>query len=163
MASTEGHEWLADLTAGRHFTHGIMSVSPFAGLLVSGWRANGFTETGAGIYDNRVNDQTAHSLRTQVGLEGRTNWEFGSVTLQPHVRAAWLSEFSNGARAIGSALDGINYAVVTRAPQRDAGLFNAGLDVVLNPRALLYTDFTAQGGGTIRYYTDWRIGAAIRF
>jgi len=162
-ADTQGHEWLVDLSAGRHFTHGIMSVSPFAGLLVSGWRADSFTETGAGVYDNRVNDQAARSLRTQLGLEGRLSWEFGSLTLQPHVRAAWLSEFSNGARAMGAALDGISYAVVTRAPQRDAALFNAGLDVVLNPRALLYTDFTAQSGGTIRYYTDWRVGAAIRF
>jgi autotransporter-associated beta strand protein len=162
-AGTQGHEWLVDLSAGRHFTHGIMSVSPFAGLLVSGWRADGFTETGAGVYDNRVNDQAARSLRTQLGLEGRMNWEFGSLTLQPHVRAAWLSEFSNGARAMGAALDGISYVVATRAPQRDAALFNAGLDVVLNPRALLYTDFTAQSGGTLRYYTDWRVGAAIRF
>ncbi len=162
-SNTNGHQWLADLSLGRHLTSGGLTVSPFAGVLVSGWRANGFTESGAGVFNNRLGNQSARSLRTQAGLEGQLNWEFGSVTLQPHVRAAWLREFSNGARSMRAAFDSVPYTVVTREPQRDSALFSAGLDVLLNPRALLYTDFTAQSGGIIKYLSDWRVGVSVRF
>ena len=162
-SSTNGHQWLLDLTTGRHFTSGALTVSPFAGVLMSRWHANGFTETGAGVFDNRLGNQSARSLRTQAGLEGQIDWEFGSVTLQPHARIAWLSEFSNGARYMNAAIDSIGYSVATRGPQRDSGLFNAGLNVVLSPRAVLYAEFTAQGGGIVKYLSDWRVGASIRF
>ncbi len=161
--STDGHECLADLSAGRHFTSGMMSVSPFAGVLLSRWQANGFTETGAGVFDNRLGNQSARSLRTQLGLEGQLNWEFGSLVLQPHMRAAWLSEFANGARSLNAALDSVAFAVATRGPQRDSGLFDVGLNVVLTRSAVLYADYTAQSGGRTKYLSDWRVGASIRF
>ena len=162
-SSTTGHQWLADLSFGRNLTSGAMTLAPFAGVLLSDWRANGFTETGAGAFNNRLGSQSARSLRTQLGFEGQINWEFGTLTLQPHVRAAWLSEFSNGARSMHAALDSIAFAVATRGPQRDSGLFSAGLNVVLNPRAVLYVDFTAQSGSVTKYLSDWRVGAAIKF
>lgn len=162
-SETNGHNWLTDLTAGRHFARGAMTLSPYAGVLVAGWRANGFTETGAGVYSNRLGNQSARSLRTQVGVEGQLNWEFGSVMLQPRARAAWLSEFSNGARSMQAAIDSVPYAVTTRGPQRDSALFSAGLNMVLNPRALLYADYTAQSSGIVKYLSDWRLGATVRF
>ena len=91
------------------------------------------------------------------------NWAFGSVMLQPRARAAWLSEFSNGARSMQAAIDSVPYAVATRGPQRDSALFSVGLNVVLNPRALLYADYTAQSVGIVKYLSDWRLGAAVRF
>ncbi|HTL68524.1 MAG TPA: autotransporter domain-containing protein [Lacunisphaera sp.] len=160
---TTGHHWFLDYSAGRELVLHAVSVSPYVGVLLGGWRAHGFTETGAGSFDNRVGDQAARSLRSQVGVQAQLNWEFGSLTLQPHVRAAWLREFAHGARDMHAALDGVDYVVVTRAPQRNIGQFSAGVNLVFNPRALLYAELTTQGGGTTRNYTDWRVGASIRF
>jgi uncharacterized protein with beta-barrel porin domain len=162
-SSTRGHQWLADLSFGKHLTGGTVTLSPFAGLLASRWQANGFTETGAGAYNATLANQSAHSLRTQLGLEARLDWKVGSVALHPHVRGVWLHELSNGARRIDAAFDTINFAVSTRGPQRDCVLASAGLDVVLGPRALLYTDFTAQTGGVFKILSEWRAGLSVRF
>ena len=162
-SSTRGHQWLADLTVGRHFTSGNFTLSPFGGLLLSQWQVNGFTETGAGVFNATVADQSARSLSTQLGLSGELSWKVSSLVLHPHFRAAWLSEFSNGRRSIRGSFGTSNYAVVTRSPQRDSALVSAGLDFVLGPRAVLYTDFAAQSGGIMKFLSDWRVGVAVKF
>jgi hypothetical protein len=35
--------------------------------------------------------------------------------------------------------------------------------VVLGPRALLYTDFSAQTGSIIKILSEWRVGLSVRF
>jgi len=162
-SQTHGHQWIADLSGGHRFTFGDATISPYAGLLVSRWHANGFTESGAGAYDATVAGQSAHSLRTQLGVEGQLGWSVASMPLHPHVRAAWLHELDNGARTIDAAFGTIDYAVATRAPQRDSAQLGAGLDLVLGPRALLFTDYTTQTGGITRILSDWRVGLSVNF
>lgn len=162
-SNTRGHQWFAGLTAGQHFTTGTVTVSPFGSLLASRWEANGFTESGAGIFNTSVRKQSARSLQSQLGAEAELNWKLNSVVLHPHVRAAWLHEFSNDARAINASFSGSNFAVVTRKPQRDSALVSAGLDFVLGPSALLYTDVTAQSDGRVKMLSSWRVGVAVRF
>lgn len=158
-STTKGHQWLGGFTAGKHITHGAVTFSPFGGLLANRWEANGFTETGAGAFNLTVGDQSARSLRSQLGAEIRLNRGF----LQPHLRAAWLHEFANDARGLDAAFGGVNYTVVTREPQRDSGLFTAGLDFVFGPRALLYVDVTAQTGGRVKLLSAWRAGLSVSF
>lgn len=162
-SETEGREWFAGATVGKHLTVGSMTVSPFAGVLASHWKTDGFTETGAGVFNATVADQSARSLRTQIGLAASLNLQFGSVQVQPHVRAAWLHEFNNDARAIRAAFGSVNYAVTTRKPQRDSALLSAGLDLVLSPNTLLYADVSTQTGGITKILSEYRVGLAIRF
>jgi len=86
---------------------------------------------------------------------------FGRV--QPHVRVAWLHEFSNDSRAIHASFNNVNYAVATRGAQQDSALYGAGLDVVLSPSTLIYSNVTAQSGGSTRVVSDWQLGLAVRF
>ncbi len=158
-SSTRGHQWTTGVTVGQHLPFGKLIVSPFAGLLASRWSANGFTETGAGDFNATVAEQSARSLRTQLGTEIRLN--LGMI--QPHVRAAWVHEFENSSRALNASFGSISYAVATRRAPRDSALYSAGLDVVINPRALLYTDVSVQGGGTTKVISEWRVGASINF
>ena len=158
-SSTKGRQWTAGMTVGRHFNAGVLSVSPFAGLLMSRWSANGFTEAGAGAFSATVGSQSARSLRSQAGLEARV--KLGIV--QPHVRAAWLHEFSNDSRAINASFGNVNYAVATRRAPRDSALYSAGVDVVLGPRALLYANVITQSGGTTRVLDEWNIGLSVIF
>ena len=159
MSSTHGHQWLADLSVGQHFTNGAATLSPFAGIVVSRWQANGFTETGAGAFNATVADQSANSLRSQLGLEVRTNIGI----LQPHLRAAWLHEFSNGARTIDSSFGSVNYAVSTRRPKRDSALLSAGLDFGFGSRAVLYTDYAVETGSITKILGEWRVGLSVNF
>ncbi|MEO6993072.1 MAG: autotransporter domain-containing protein [Lacunisphaera sp.] len=156
-SSTRGHQWTTGVTVGHHMPFGKIIVSPFAGILASRWSANGFAETGAGEYDATLARQSARSLRSQLGTEVR--WSLGKF--QPHVRAAWVHEFSDSSRAMNASFGSINYAVATRGAPRDSALYSAGLDFVLGPRALLYTDVSAQNGGATKVVSEWLIGASI--
>jgi uncharacterized protein YhjY with autotransporter beta-barrel domain len=158
-STTHGHQWTAGLTVGQHLKAGPVAVSPFGGLLWSRWTANGFSENGAGIYGASVGEQTARSLRSQLGAEARLNLGI----FQPHVRGSWLHEFSNGSRTITASLGGPSFAVATRRSTRNSALYSAGVDVVLGPSALLYTDVSAETGGNTRVLSEWQAGVSIRF
>ncbi len=157
---TRGHQWTTGFTVGQHVENGKLTLSPFAGLLVSRWKANSFTESGAGAFNTTVGNQSARSLRSQLGLEGRLN--LGMI--QPHVRTAWLHEFSNGSRSMPASFGATdNFAVATRQAPRNTMLYSAGVDLVLGSRALLYTDFTAQGGGDTKVLNQWLVGLSVSF
>jgi autotransporter-associated beta strand protein len=162
-SSTRGRQWLAGVSAGQHFNFDAVTVSPFVGVLASGWRAQGFTETGAGAFNATLANQSARSLRSQVGFESRLGWKVASVGLQPHVRAAWLHEFSNRARQMDASFGAVNYAVTTRHPQSDSALLSAGLDLNLSPRAVIYADYTTQTSGMTRVIGEWQAGVSMRF
>lgn len=158
-SSTRGHQWTTGTTVGRHMNFGKVTVSPFTGLVASRWSVNGFTETGAGEFNATLAKQTAKSLRSQLGTEARVS--MGKV--QPHVRAAWVHEFSNNSRSMGASFGDVPYALSTRRAPRNAMLYGAGIDVVLGPRALLYTEVSAQSGGAVKVVSEWRLGASIGF
>jgi autotransporter-associated beta strand protein len=162
-SSTKGHQWIADISGGRRFQAGILTLSPFVGLLASRWEANGFTETGAGAFNNSVGSQTANSLRTQAGLEGSLNFQIGSVLLRPHVRAAWLHELADNRRSMDAAFGAVNYAISTQKPQRDSALLGAGLDLAFGSNVMLYSEVSVQTGGVSRVMGEWHAGVSVSF
>jgi autotransporter-associated beta strand protein len=162
-SSTHGEQWTAGITGGRDFMHGNMTLSPFVGVLVSGWRTSGFTETGAGAFNATLASQSSESLRTQVGLEGAWSLVTGSLHLRPRFRAAWVHEFFDDERHMNAAFGPVPFAVTTRGPQRDSALLSAGLDIQLSPRALLYMEFSAQPGTRTKILSEWRVGVSIGF
>lgn len=162
-SETDGRQWLADLVVGHHIEAGIVTLSPFGGVLVGGWKADGFTETGAGGLNATVGDQSARSLQSQLGAELAVDFMVGAVGLRPHVRAAWLHEFSNDSRSMDAAFGGVAFAVDTRKPERDSARLSAGLDARISPRTTLYVDVSAQTGDRVRVTSEWRGGVSIGF
>ncbi len=162
-SKTDGRQWVASIIGGRHFDAGIVSFSPFAGLLASGWKADGFTETGAGAFNAKVADQSAHSLRTQLGLEASLNLTVGTVGLRPHVRAAWLHELTNSARPIQGSFSGSNFTIQTRDADSDTFRLGVGLDAMLTTRLSLFADYTVQTGDTTSVNGAWSGGLSLSF
>lgn len=158
-SSAKGHQWTTGMTVGKHFKAGVLTVSPFGGLLLSRWTANSFTEQGAGAFSANVGRQSATSLRSQLGAEARVKLGM----FQPHVRAAWLHEFYNDSRRIGASFGNASYSVRTRRAPRDSALYSAGVDMVLGPNALIYTSVSSQSGGTTRVLNEWNAGVSITF
>jgi len=115
------------------------------------------------IFDNTVDDQSAHSLQSQVGLEARLDWKVGTAVLHPHVGAAWIHEYSNDPRSINSSFGGVAFTVITQGPQRDSALLSAGLDADLGPRARLYSNISVQTGTVTRVLTEIDAGVSFRF
>ncbi len=162
-SETSGKQWLADVTFGRRFQTGPVTLSPFAGIQANGWRAKSFTETGAGAFNATVANQEADSLRTQLGLEASVAFNVGSILLRPHARGAWIHELSNDSRSIEGTLGGAAYTVRTRNPQVDSARLSAGLDVVLSPTVSLYADYSIQTGNRTRVLGEWRAGLGVSF
>jgi outer membrane autotransporter protein len=162
-SKTKGHQWLVDVTGGRRFQTGPVSLSPFAGIQASGWKADSFTETGAGSFNATVDEQSARSLRTQLGLEAAFAFDIGAVVLRPHARAAWIHELANDHRSITGSIDGVAYSVETRDPQRDSARLSVGLDALLSPSIALYADYSIQTGHSSRVLGEWRAGLSIGF
>ena len=163
-SSTHGRQWLADITAGRRFTAGNLTVSPFAGLLASKWKADGFTETGGGAFNTTVSSQSARSLRTQAGLEASLDLNLGTVLLRPRVRAAWIHELENDSRPINATTaGGAAYTIMTQGPERDSLRTSAGFDLGLTPDLMLYADYSMQTGDNTRVIGAWNAGLAFSF
>ena len=134
-----------------------------ASLQLAGWAADGFTETGAGADNLTVAKQSATSLRSEVGAEAVSEWKTRGLTLVPHLRVAWLHEWDDDARRINATLGGTAFAVTSRPPQRDSAVLGGGLNLVLGPAKLLYTDLTIQTGDRLKVLAEWRAGLAIKF
>jgi len=162
-SKTTGNKWLADVSGGRRFEFGPATLAPFAGVQFSGWDTKRFTETGAGIFNATVENQSAESFRSQVGLEAAFGFSLGNALVRPRVRGAWIHEFSNDSRSIDAAFGAVNYTIVTRDPQRDSARLSAGLDVSLSPTVSLYGDYSMQTGDVTRVIGEWRAGVSIRF
>lgn len=162
-SENDGRTWFAGATVGKHLKHGIMVLSPTLGLLVTEWRADGFTETDAGAFNVTLADQSARSWRTQAGMEAALDLRVGAVQLLPRVRAAWVHELGNDARMIAAAFGANTFAVTTRGPQRNSALLSVGLDAWLNPSTLLYADLSAQTGDITKILSEWRTGVAVKF
>ena len=157
---TRGHQWTTGMTVGQDLKSANLTVSPFAGLLASRWQANSFTETGAGAYDATLGNQRAHSFRSQLGVEAR----YTLGTIQPHVRAAWLHEFSDNSRAMPASFGPTNtFALSTRKAPRNTAVYSGGVDVLIGPHALLYSEVTAQSGGTTKVLSEWRLGLSVSY
>ena len=157
---TRGHQWTTGMTVGQEMKYSNLSVSPFAGLLLSRWQANSFTETGAGAFNATLGNESAHSLRSQLGVEAR--YTLGK--LQPHVRAAWLHEFADHSRTMPASFGPTNtFALATRKAPRNTALYSAGVDMLIGPHALLYTEVTAQSGGSTKVLSEWRLGLSASF
>ena len=162
-SKTEGKHGLVDLSFGRRFVAGPVSLSPFAGIQASSWKTDSFTETGAGPLNASVESQSARSLRTQLGLEAAVDFTVGSALVRPHVRGAWIHELENDHRSIDASFGAIDYTVETRDPQRDSARLSAGVDVAFSPAVALYADYSIQTGHTSRVLGEWRAGLSIGF
>lgn len=162
-SDTTGRQWLLDLIAGHHFFTGPISLSPFVGLQAAGWKTEGFTETGAGAFNATVGDQSARSLRTQLGLEAALAFNAGILVIRPHARGAWVHELDNDSRSIDAAFGASPFTVRTREPGRDSARLSAGFDVAFTPRVALYADYSVQTGDTVEILGEWRGGLSVSF
>jgi autotransporter-associated beta strand protein len=166
MASSEttGHQWIANISAGRDFINGPITVTPFAGLLASHWKADGFEETGAGAFNATVGGQTADSLRTQLGVAAAADFNVNGVGIRPHARMAWMHELSDGQRTINAAFGATQFQTRTTKVKRDSLLLGVGLDLGLSPNATLYSHLSTRiGNNEDRLTREWLVGFSYSF
>jgi outer membrane autotransporter protein len=134
-SSPDGDEVTAGVTGAYDFKVGKhLVLSPEIGLDYTHLEVDGFSETGAGIFDLNEDDRNADSLRSHVGGRATATFDCGPVVLSPQINAAWYHEFLDNENGVSTSLPGApalgSFQVSTTAPERDFALVGAGLNLV---------------------------------
>jgi len=131
VATPDGGQVNAYLGLGYDWKAGNFTFGPILSAQYTYVGIGSFEETGADSLDLRVDQQSAHSIRTSVGGRIAYTWNVTEhIILIPEVRMIWQHEFLNDSRTIGASLDGgsgASFDYLTAAPGRDNVYAGAGV------------------------------------
>jgi outer membrane autotransporter protein len=126
---------------------GRTAVEPFAGLAFVSIDTDDFRENGAeAALNSRGFDQDVGY--STLGLRAAVTMAWNSVTVTPHVSAAWQHAFDDvtpGA-ALAFASTGIGFDVTGVPLAEDTALIEAGLDLSLGPTTTAGVSYSGQFG-----------------
>ncbi|MBD2432273.1 autotransporter outer membrane beta-barrel domain-containing protein [Fischerella muscicola CCMEE 5323] len=143
-AKTDGTQFSVNLNSGYIARSGNISYGPTLGLKYDRININGYTETGAGSLNIKVDDQQAESFIVSVGTQAAVELKtsFGSVI--PNIHASYEYQFAPTHRTITTELvtqPGIPMRTQTSEPDRDYFKLSAGTQIL----------FSQNFAGTINY------------
>jgi uncharacterized protein with beta-barrel porin domain len=105
-ANYNGKDITAYIATGYHFFSDGFMITPIASLQFTNLGLNGYTETGAGDIDLRVNSQNYNFLESGLGVKFARAFDMGDATnLLPEMHFKWLYEIINPAMQNTAALD----------------------------------------------------------
>jgi outer membrane autotransporter protein len=100
----DGQEYMAFLGGGYDWTFDRFTVGPTASLQYVHIREDGYSESGAGALNLKVDSSDADFLRQTVGLRAQYDWDLDWFRLTPELRAEWVHEYLTDARSLGATL-----------------------------------------------------------
>ncbi|HEX4140011.1 MAG TPA: autotransporter domain-containing protein [Candidatus Methylacidiphilales bacterium] len=166
--ATSGNQGTGNLTGGYEFQSGSFKYGPMATVEYVHLDINSIQEQGPTALD--IHDQSADSLRTLLGFEGRyataVDSCYGKWILTPHFSASWQHECldnSNGITSQFSPAGGGSFNVQTDQPERDSAFLDAGLDIELNKTATVFLDYQVQAGQDDFFAQSAQGGVRISF
>ncbi|RAI40065.1 autotransporter domain-containing protein [Rhodoplanes roseus] len=135
-SSTAGDQFAAQGAVGTDVRLGHTVLTPELGLQYTRVTIDAFTETGDAALS--VGDDTADSLRSTLGMRGRTDWHTGLGLVTPEWRAFWQHEFLDPSRTltatfVDQALP-LSFGTTVGGPGRDFGVLGVGLTAVVAER-----------------------------
>jgi outer membrane autotransporter protein len=126
--NTDGNDISAAATAGWRFELGALSLIPEAGLHYDRIEVDSLDESGAGLLDLAIDQQTDNLLRSSLG--GRLAWHLMADDAHPLVaefRARWDHDFLDRSGRVDAALGGASFSVDSSEVGRDAAVLGIGL------------------------------------
>ncbi|NJK91494.1 MAG: autotransporter outer membrane beta-barrel domain-containing protein [Blastochloris sp.] len=133
------------------------------GLSYSHTMVDSFQEVGPAALS--VARDEADSFRSSLGGRVRHAWDMGWGRLIPEVRASWVHEYLNDRRNINAsfvdlALPG-TFATPTANPDRDFGIFGAGISAEIGTDWTLSLDYDVEAGRD--EFVAHQLSAGIRY
>ncbi len=160
---TEGDQLSLQTRIGRDFKFGGWTLTPMFGTAYTSVWVEGYTESGPAALT--IADDDADSFRTNLG--GRINyaWETSWGKIIPEVRAAWHHEYLNDRRNINASFVDIalpgSFSTPTSNPDRDFGVFGAGVSALIGDSWTLTLDYDVEAGR--EEFVAHRINGGIRY
>lgn len=147
------------VSLGRSFRSGTWRCTPQAGVLVSRWQLDGFTETGAGNAALTLPDQSLRSLRTRVGVEIAAQ----NPRFMPRLSVFWLHE-TKADRSIEAAFaNGGTYVAPGRPAGRDLVQASLGFDWQAGRTGAFYATLAGAWGDGDGVSADVSAGFRLAF
>ncbi|MDC7786274.1 autotransporter domain-containing protein [Rhodoplanes sp. TEM] len=127
--STTGDQVAVQGAVGTDLRFGRVMLTPELGLQYTKVTIDAFTETGDAAL--AVGDNTADSLRSNLGVRGRTEWRTGFGLVTPEWRAFWQHEYLDQERALTATFVDqafpLPFATTVGGTGRDFGVLGIGL------------------------------------
>jgi len=90
-----GQDYTGFVNAGYHFFAQKYTITPLASLQYTHMNLDGYTETGAGDIDLKVNSQSYDFLESGLGVKVTRDLSYRDGTYLPEVHLKWLHELDN--------------------------------------------------------------------
>ncbi|KOP26360.1 autotransporter [Hapalosiphon sp. MRB220] len=134
-ANTDATQFSVNINSGYLAKSGNLYYGPTLGLKYDRININGYTETGAGSLNLKVDDQQAESFILSVGAQAavKLNTSVGSII--PNIHASYEYQLASTQRTITTELvtqPGIPMRVQTNEPDRDYFKVGAGTQIVFS-------------------------------
>ena len=140
------------------------ALTPYAGIEYSHSRRDGFTETGAGAVNLKVNAEDQDSLRTTLGLRLSHDIEtHDDKRITPYVNVAWVREYMDDiSRLEGGFSAAPTSTFVIDGPDldRNRARIGAGLIGQLNENTTLHLAYHGEVTGSDDHHGFY---ASVRF
>ncbi|GLQ07296.1 hypothetical protein GCM10007924_25170 [Sneathiella chinensis] len=141
-----------------------VSVTPFAGVRYGWLHRDGFTETGAGLANLRVEDDREHSLSSRLGGRVAYQQDLGEgMFVQGRLEAAWVHDYLDRAGQINAAFSAApDSGFLINGPDRSRDRARLGAGVTLGLTADTALDLSYQGD-VASDETSHAVAATIRW
>ena len=128
-ADYTGQQYTGIVMAGRHFSFNQNTVTPLASLQVSRIHVDGYTESGAGDVNLRVDSQNYNFVQSSLGVKAERLIQSGNGTYSPEMHVKWLHDFSSTTMRQNAAFTGGGATFTTQGIKQDRDLFNVGAGI----------------------------------
>jgi uncharacterized protein with beta-barrel porin domain len=135
--TTGGIDLGIDYLLTDHLAFGLMGnyAGPIASLQYTNVDVDGFREQGS-LAPLSIHSDSEESLRTDVGFRASYQWQVGSVSVEPFLKATWEHEFKYSALPISAGfadISGPSATFLGPAESHDSAVVDAGLSVSRTP------------------------------
>ena len=137
-------------------------VTPEIGLMYTKVKQDAFTESGAGVFNLAVDEQSHKSVRGTLQVRLSKTYETRkSGIVVPYIRAGVAKEFEDDLRAITSRFVGDSGSFVTlgEVPRETTAIFGAGVATMFNDVWSIHFDYSGELGGN---YKNHNISGSVR-
>lgn len=127
-----GQDYTAFVNTGYHFFAQKFTITPIASLQYSRMHLNGYTETGAGDVDLKVNSKNYDFLESGLGMKVERYFKYRGVGVVPEAHFNWFHEFSNPSlRRTARYTAAGSSSFTTPGPNMADDIFNVGAGLTL--------------------------------
>ena len=130
-AGYSGQDYTAFATTGYHFLAEGFTITPLASLQYTHLNLNGYTETGAGSIDLKVNSQNYDFLESGLGVKVARPIGSSDGTYVPEGHFKWLHEINNPTLANTAAFTAGTPSFTTPGLKTADDTLNVGVGVTL--------------------------------